>query len=114
MNIVVKDDDFKKTYKRYHVEIDKTFRNLKNRLEAYREKGVTADRIFNDEKTIHGIINKKYYVYGDRLKTVKVRVLFVVDGEDIIVLSTYIKNRNNNMSNTDYLKQFNSIVSKLS
>lgn len=89
MNTIIVDRCFDKKDKSTQKVILRGITKLQNRYEYYRE----AECIFNDDILVHDIIEKKYFVYKCCVGKVQLRILYFLDNETLIIISTYIKKK---------------------
>lgn len=113
MKIVIKDNDFKKLHKKYAKEIDESLDILKNQIEGYRKNKIRINDIRHDPKIIHAVLsdnNRYYYVFANRIKRLRIRLLYTVKDNTIFIIDAFIKNNANTTSNTEYLRKFKNTI----
>lgn len=91
MKIVIDDRNYSKLDKSTQKVIEQAAAKLQSRYEYYGD----SQCIFNDDILVHDIIRKKYFVYKCRIDRIQLRILYLAQGENLIIVSSYIKKKNN-------------------
>lgn len=111
MNIIQKDKTYDKVNSDVKRSIDMSIKRLESRLSSYIEdQDIDVGKIFNDDILMHDIINKKFYVYKNKVNRMQMRILYTVDDDNnLVILSHWYKNR----TNKDYIKYFEQLADTL-
>jgi hypothetical protein len=94
MKVVNKIDSFTKLTKSEQNAINTGISRLKERVDTYVKYGHSLDERFMDDKLIHDAYTcngRRFFLYKCRIKTTSLRLLYTVEGKNIIVISHVIK-----------------------
>ncbi|MEE5993263.1 MAG: hypothetical protein V3G42_08485 [Oscillospiraceae bacterium] len=105
MKIIQNDRTYQKEDRSTKRSIDRGIMKLSEKLAVYFENHMTIETIFNDDILIHDIINKRFYVYKCQVDKIQLRILYMVQGDALIIVSHYCKKK----STKEYISYFEKI-----
>ena len=108
-NILILDEHFFKLDPGTKRVISKSINKLQTRFNSY---NIPISKIFGDDVLIHDIVHgraRDYYVYKSVSDNLQIRLLYAVDNTKIIIISHFLKKKNNKK----YLNVFQRIVDNI-
>lgn len=91
MKTIIDDHSYNKLDKSTRKIIARGISKLRDRYEYYEG----SKYIFNDDTLVHDIIRKRYFVYKCRIDKIQLRILYFAENDNLIVIGSYIKKKNN-------------------
>ena len=107
MKVVLADKTYSKAKVDVQRSIDMSIERLNKRISKYKDQNIDIRKVFNDDSTIHNIINDNFYVYKTKANQMQIRLLYTIKNNKLVIVSHWYKNRTNN----DYIKYFKEITS---